>query len=287
MREGTGGPLGAKRRTAPQGLAKGYRPPQRTLVITEALRGEFGVAISTGTRLMPRNAGQAVLANLRQANLPGLGPGLSYEAATPERILQPPSQPATRERVLRRALEELQRRDTPERKKVGRVLEITTYLSSPIVLDLDGNGTPDLSSDRDAAASVPFDLAGWGCPQRVQWLAPGRDGWLCEDLDGDGRIGSGFELFGTAGGFNNGFEKLALRDADGDGEVRGEELAGLSLWIDRNGNGKTDGGELVPVECVGLTRIVLPGSGLVAPITVNGQSRLCWDVYPTVFGVLR
>jgi hypothetical protein len=76
----------------------------------------------------------------------------------------------------------------------------------------------------------------------------GGDGLLVWDVDGDGKITNGIELFGhvdTAGRntFANGYEKLAhYFDKDNDGYVRGTELQGLQIWED------TDEGELVGLE---------------------------------------
>jgi len=86
------------------------------------------------------------------------------------------------------------------------------------------------------------------------WGASGGDGLLVWDVDGDGRITSGIELFGhvdTAGRntFANGYEKLShYFDRNRDGRVEGAELQGLQIWEDRNGNATVEAGELVGLE---------------------------------------
>jgi len=53
----------------------------------------------------------------------------------------------------------------------------------------------------------------------------------------------------------NGYAALAALDDNGDGRLTGPELRGLCLWIDRNGNGISEPGEVVPVESLGITAI--------------------------------
>jgi hypothetical protein len=119
-------------------------------------------------------------------------------------------------------------------------LEVPAIPRDPIAIDCDASGGIEMSNAYDEKAGTRFDLEGWGTAGRIQWLAAGRDGWLCEDADHDGKIASGRELFGTAGGYSDGFEKLALRDSDRNGTVEGPELAGLSIWIDDANPGVTD-----------------------------------------------
>ncbi|MCX7171224.1 MAG: hypothetical protein NTY41_13315 [Proteobacteria bacterium] len=64
-----------------------------------------------------------------------------------------------------------------------------------------------------------FDIAGNGQAEKVPLLGAGS-GFLALDLNGNGRIDTGKELFGTASG--NGFADLAGHDRDGNG------------WIDEN-----------------------------------------------------
>lgn len=84
----------------------------------------------------------------------------------------------------------------------------------------------------------------------TEWLAPGGgDGFLVWDYDGDGQITSAKELFGTVGldgeQFANGFEKLShYFNSNEDNRVDGDELEGLKIWVDDNGDGIVDEGEL-------------------------------------------
>ncbi len=156
--------------------------------------------------------------------------------------------------------------------------EVLPASADPILLDLNGNGQPDLTAE--SASGVSFDIAGYGHPQPVQWLVPGQDGWLCEDTNGDGRINSGQELFGTAGGFADGFDKLCRRDLNHDGLLNGKELAGLLVWRDERNPGVTDPGELQSVQAAGIESIEVPAVGLTASVMIHGHRHKCWDVWP-------
>lgn len=89
----------------------------------------------------------------------------------------------------------------------------------------------------------------------------GGDGILAWDVDGDGKITSGKEIFGHVdldgkNRFANGYEKLQKYfDKDGNGRVEGQELKGLKIWEDRNGDGTTQAGELVDLSSRGINRL--------------------------------
>jgi hypothetical protein len=116
-----------------------------------------------------------------------------------------------------------------------------------------GEGTPlvfsraeDLSL-RPASGRFAFEP---GQPVFSAWPDT-HTAWLVRDLDGDGQITSGRELFGSFTRVGdrraaNGFEALAALDADGDGLVSGRDPAhaGLRLWFDRDGDRRVGGGEL-------------------------------------------
>jgi hypothetical protein len=90
------------------------------------------------------------------------------------------------------------------------------------------------------------------------------DGLLVRDLNGDGKITSGRELFGNhtllTKGSNagkeaaNGFEALAELDDNGDGVVDANDasFASLKVWKDTNSNGVTDAGELLTLAQAGI-----------------------------------
>ena len=99
---------------------------------------------------------------------------------------------------------------------------------------------------------------------RTGWAAP-NTGLLARDLNGNGRIDSGRELFGDNTPLKNGalaangFE--ALKDLcesdDGIFDERSAAFHELYLWFDHNSNGITDQGELVPLSESGIVSIDL------------------------------
>lgn len=159
--------------------------------------------------------------------------------------------------------------------------------SSPIVLDLNGNGvadvtTPDYTGDRGAfvaRGAVRFDISGQGEALRFEWLKPHADGLLVLDANGNGRVDSATELFGDADGFADGYAKLALLDRNGDRALSGAELSRLSVWVD-DGDGVCESGELTSVEKAGITRIDVTHRDYVSSFVQNGAKHQSWDWFP-------
>ena len=128
---------------------------------------------------------------------------------------------------------------------------------SPLVLDLDNDGIELVS----AADGVQFDLLALGQQVRTGWVS-GDDGLLALDLDGNMRIDSGAELFGTFSGgrlHNSGFAALSEYDVNRDGMIdRRDPVYGrLLVWQDRNGDGLTDVGELSLAQERGIAALSL------------------------------
>ncbi|KHD88323.1 MAG: hypothetical protein OM95_09250 [Bdellovibrio sp. ArHS] len=79
--------------------------------------------------------------------------------------------------------------------------------------------------------------------------APGA--FVALDRDGDKKITKADELFGNEGEkFKNGFEALKELDSNGDGVIdkNDKDFAKLLLWFDKNGDGKSQASELVPLK---------------------------------------
>jgi len=102
-----------------------------------------------------------------------------------------------------------------------------------------------------------------GAPKTSDWPTATTP-WIALDLDGDGKITSGAELFGSStvlpggGRADNGFLALAALDANGDGvlDARDPMFGKLVLWSDRDGDHQSSPGELRPLASV-VTRISL------------------------------
>jgi hypothetical protein len=87
--------------------------------------------------------------------------------------------------------------------------------TTPLVLDLDGDGI-ELTSVNGATAF--FDVGVDGFAEATGCVAA-DDGLLVLDVNGNGRIDNGSELFGDQTGHAHGFLALAQHDDNGDGVV--------------------------------------------------------------------
>jgi len=119
---------------------------------------------------------------------------------------------------------------------------------TPLVVAFEGQPVDFVQGSRDPFAFVPGEPAASDWPSDV---TP----WIALDLDGDGAITSGAELFGsstvlaTGGRAPNGFAALAALDTNGDGtlDARDPMFSRLVLWSDRNGDHKSSPDELRPL----------------------------------------
>lgn len=108
-------------------------------------------------------------------------------------------------------------------------------LTDPLVIKL--NDAPDTISDQ----TWYFDIDGDGIKEEISQLAKGN-GFLALDLNGNGIIDDGNELFGTKSG--NGFKDLAAYDEDGNGWIDENDsiYSKLKIWVkDDAGNDKLIG----------------------------------------------
>lgn len=137
----------------------------------------------------------------------------------------------------------------------------------PLVINLRG-GTASLTE-----RAYHFDLDADGDAERIAF-ATGSSAFLAIDLDGDGRIGNGRELFGALTG--DGFAELARHDSDGNGFIDDADpvYSRLLAW-----SRSADGGErLASAASLGVgaihlgavdTRFSLEGAGNAALGTVR------------------
>jgi len=136
----------------------------------------------------------------------------------------------------------------------------TTSGISPIVLDMNGDGIQTLSVDQ----GVLFDLLGNGQTLQTGW-ASASDGLLARDINRDGKINSGRELFGQgtllAGGSaaKDGYQALAELDSNKDGVINWQDVdfSSLMVWQDKNADGVTDAGELRSLSQAGVAQLNL------------------------------
>ena len=130
------------------------------------------------------------------------------------------------------------------------------------------------------------DFFGDGFEIAMEWVGP-QDGLLVAPK-ADGSVDMSC-LFGTAGGYENGYEKLSLYDKNGDMKVNGEELNDLAIWQDANGNGIADAGEVKSVKSLGITSINVEFNkeNFVSSFERNGQTYKMWDWWPNAVELVK
>ena len=140
------------------------------------------------------------------------------------------------------------------------VNQMGTGRVSPLVIDLNGDGVQTLGLDQ----GVAFDLSGSGTRVQTGWVDR-HDGLLAMDLNHDGLINNGAELFGNGTLLANGskaadgWAALAGLDSNADGliDARDALFADLRVWRDADVDGTTDAGELLSLADAGIGSISL------------------------------
>ena len=133
----------------------------------------------------------------------------------------------------------------------------------PLVLDLDGDGLELIGAN----GTVLFDHNADGIKTGTGWVSP-DDGLLVRDLNGNGLIDSGRELFGidTLKANNtlaaNGFDALKDLDSNADGLITSADtaFADLKVWQDLNQDGISQAGELQTLSTLGISSIGVNGT---------------------------
>ncbi len=133
---------------------------------------------------------------------------------------------------------------------------------SPIIINF-SRGSYELTG---ANSPVLFDIAAIGAKQRIGWTAAGADeAFLWRDLNHNGIVDDGAELFGTAMRLQNGhtavngFEALKEFDSNHDGVIddRDPIWSELLLWRDLNHDGVSQPSEITPIAASDVTAIDL------------------------------
>lgn len=137
----------------------------------------------------------------------------------------------------------------------------------PLVLDLDGDGLELVNVSR----KILFDHNADGIRTATGWVSP-DDGFLVRDLNQNGLIENGRELFGidtikrNGSHAINGFDALADLDLDAqgasDGSITSADIAfnELRIWLDINQDGISQSAEIKTLSELGIDRIDLHGN---------------------------
>ena len=157
--------------------------------------------------------------------------------------------------------------------------------ATPLVLDLNGDGVQTIS----VSEGTQFDLLNTGTQQSVGWVDR-HDGLLAIDLNGDGHINSGVELFGDHMQLPNGslakdgWHALAAMDSNADGQINAQDegFDRLLVWVDANGNGTSDAGELSTLAATHIASIDLAANN--HSVQQNGNVVQYFSTYTTLDG---
>jgi hypothetical protein len=130
-------------------------------------------------------------------------------------------------------------------------------ITSPIILDLDGNGVKTVSASKSRAA---FDMDGDGIGDDTSWIGS-TEAFLFLDRDGNGTLSGVSELSFTSdvSGATTDLEGLKAFDSNNDGTISSadQRFGDFRLWRDTNGNGVVDPAEILKLSDVGLASISL------------------------------
>jgi len=129
-----------------------------------------------------------------------------------------------------------------------RVKHVSAYprAITPILIPL--TEVTEIETLINRQAKVAFDLDGTGLERPWGWIRP-TAGWLVYS-EGE-KISSGIQLMGSVSFWifwEHGYQVLSALDDNRNGELRGRELRGLSIWQDKNSNGKSEVGEVRPLS---------------------------------------
>ncbi|ESK50165.1 hypothetical protein P255_02663, partial [Acinetobacter brisouii CIP 110357] len=133
--------------------------------------------------------------------------------------------------------------------------------SDPLVLDLNHDG---LINTTHISEGINFDLDGNQFAENTSWVS-GQDGFVVLDINENGVIDNGSELFGTdtllADGTkaNDGFIALAQYDKNQDQVIDNKDdiYKDLKIWKDLNQDGISQTEELYSLSDLGITSISL------------------------------
>ncbi|WSH67665.1 hypothetical protein U8Q05_28120 (plasmid) [Rhizobium ruizarguesonis] len=173
----------------------------------------------------------------------------------------------------------------------GRVIARGT---SPVLLDLNGDGHVDLRPLDSLATSVGFDWDGDGVADQSAWVGP-QDGFLAIDLsaDGlagpDGKIDQGLEM--AFGAWSNestsdldGLRRAFDTNRDNVLDLNDDRWSEFRVWRDLNQNGVSDAGELQTMTDAGIRLINLIPSSDGAQSFADGSMIAGTSSYQTVNG---
>ena len=162
------------------------------------------------------------------------------------------------------------------------------FCNTPLLIDMQSNGF----QLTDPGTGIGFDFNGDDIQTPTHWVSDGTDdAFLAIDLNGNGAIDSGRELFGDSTRLldqpqesaTDGFEAFAQYDliengGDGNGRINRKDgvWGDLLLWNDANGNGVSEEDEITKVSDSELRAMKLKPRHDEDGIDINGSLLQDW-----------
>ncbi len=141
-----------------------------------------------------------------------------------------------------------------------------------VVLNLEGG--PVETTNRIGSAAA-FDMGVTGQTEQTGWITAG-EGFLVMAPAGSTAVGDRSQMVSSAllPNLSNGLAALAALDSDGDGVITNKDpiWSQLGVWIDSDGNGVCEPGEVVSLDQLGITAITLTATA--ADTYNNGNTIL-------------
>ncbi len=165
-----------------------------------------------------------------------------------------------------------------EAKKVAenvKKLKAMPMAVTPVIFAMPGVKGDVVGDLVDSSKRVGFDLAGDQVARTWPWVKDGT-ALLVWDPAETGKITNGRQLFGDHTWwifFRDGYEALSILDDNRDGELTGAELAGISVWVDKNGDGVSQAGEVMTVAQAGIVGIGVKASDVEGTLTSGAGIR--------------
>jgi hypothetical protein len=246
----------------PEGL-----PPELQKITIEHLRSVYNEAFTVA---MVEDS------KLKMRPLSGLEEIVSHEAA--EALI----------RLGKEQPETLTDKDKDEIKKAENALakfdKLPMGAVTPIVFSFQPAAHLDAMLDKER--TVDFDLRGYGpLGEQWTWVRP-ELGLLVWDPLKCGEVKSARQLFGnyTFQIFRqNGYDAMAALDDNRDGVLSGAELEGMSVWFDRDADGRSTAAEVTPLPELGVQAIAVKATTQDGAHPMNPRGLLMKDgrVLPT------
>ena len=143
----------------------------------------------------------------------------------------------------------------------------TVNVTSPIILDLDGNGVRTVSA---ADSNARYDLDGDGLADDTSWIGS-TEGFLFLDRDGNGTVSNAgeFSFIDDVTDARSDLEGLRAFDSNRDGILSSLDVrfGEFRVWQDRDGDGAAETGEILTLATAGVRSLNLTGT------VVNGTTE--------------